>query len=348
MKTYSLKVKEVKRETAEAITIKFENPSEPIHYKSGQFITLILDLHGNEVRRSYSLNSAPGVDEGLSVSVKAVANGLVSNHLNQKLIVGTTLQVIEPMGNFHFEPKADQKRHIILIGAGSGVTPLYSILKSVLHKEPNSKVSLIYGNRTKDSIIYGKELMELEIQHPERFTLVNILTRPDETWVGYTGRINEATVVNVVEKLAAITHKDCHYYLCGPKGMMDESLRALDLLSVPKTNIHKESFGVDSTGAAPMPASAPSGKSKVTILEGKKKYEFEVDPKDTILETALGLGINLPYSCQSGMCTACMGKCTSGKVHMENPDGLTEGEIKQGYVLTCIGHPATAELVIEL
>lgn len=347
MKTYSLKVKEVKRETAEAITIKFENPTVPIPYKSGQFVTLILNISGNEIRRSYSLNSSHGVDAELSVSVKAVSNGLVSNYLNQQLLVGDTLEVIEPMGSFTFEPEIIKKRHIILIGAGSGITPLYSILKSVLHKEPSSKVSLIYGNRTKESIIYGRDLTDLEIAFPERFTLVNILTRPDETWVGYTGRINEATIVNIVEKLAAITHKDCHYYLCGPKEVMEESLRALDLLSVPKANIHKESFGTDAT-APVIPTSATLGTSKVTIIDGKKKYEFEVDPKNTILETALDLGINLPYSCQSGMCTACMGKCTSGKVHMDNPDGLTEGEIKKGYVLTCVGHPASAEVVIEL
>jgi ring-1,2-phenylacetyl-CoA epoxidase subunit PaaE len=348
LKIYSLKVKQVIRETSEAITIKFENASEPISYKSGQFITLILDIDGKEVRRSYSLNSAPAIDQDLSVSVKAVSNGLVSNLLNQKTKAGDVLKVIEPMGNFYFEPKADLKRHIILVGAGSGITPLFSILKSVLHKEPQSKVSLIYGNRTKESIIYHQELDDLKKKFEDRLNLVHVLSRPDENWTGLTGRINESLVTSLIEKLAPINHKEALYFMCGPKGLMEETVKSLELLQVPKTNIHRESFGADSTGAAPIPSSSPKGKSKVTIIEGKKKYEFEVDPKDTILETALKLGHNLPYSCQSGMCTACMGKCTSGKVHMENADGLTENEIKNGYVLTCIGHPASEEVVIQL
>lgn len=348
IKTYKLKVKEVARETTEAITIKFESPQEKITYKSGQFITLILLIEGKEVRRSYSISSSPYTDDTIAVCVKSVTNGLVSNYLNNTLKAGDVLEVIEPMGHFATEPLASGKRHVILIGAGSGITPLISIAKTVLAKEKESKVDLIYGNRSWETVIYRKELENMESAYQGRFNVVHTLTQPHANWVGYSGRLNQATVVNIVQKLAALTHKECEYYLCGPQGMTEEALKAIDLLGVPKEKTHKESFHAAVTATAPAPAATANGKSKVKVIDGKKVYEFEVAPKDTILETALKLGYNLPYSCQAGMCTACMGKCTSGKVHMENPDGLTDNEVKQGFVLTCIGQPASPEIVIEL
>ncbi len=352
MKIYNLTVKNIINETKEAYSIEFEAPNEAFSYKSGQFITLILTINGQEVRRSYSLSSAPLIDKNPSICIKVIHQGLVSNYLKNNIKVGHVLKAIEPMGHFFVDPLSDAKQHIILIGAGSGITPLYSIAKSILKYEPQTKVSLIYGNRTQADIIYYNQCQELTSQYKDRFQVIHSLTKPDANWVGFTGRINENAVIKLVEQVAPIHFKTCQYYICGPNGLAEDATKALELLGVSKQNIHKESYGHDKNEAAAASVVAAStvtnGKSKVKIIDGKKTYEFEVDPKNTILETAIKLDINLPYSCQAGMCTACMGKCTSGKVHMENADGLTDNEIKQGYVLTCIGHPASAEIVIEI
>lgn len=350
MKIFNLVIKEIINETAEAYSIVFDKPNEAFLYKAGQFITLILNINGAEVRRSYSLSSAPNIDSNPSICIKTIDKGVVSNYLKKNAKVGDNIQAIEPMGHFAYVPNATQ--HIILIGAGSGITPLFSIAKTALKNEPNTKVSLIYGNRTAENIIYKTIFDEFERQYIGRFTVVHLLTQPSATWAGHTGRINESAVIELVEKLSPLKFKECQYYLCGPNGLAGDATKALELLGVPKSMVHKESYGHDSNEVAAASvvaaASLANGKSKIKIIDGKKTHEFEADPKHTILETALKLNINLPYSCQAGMCTACMGKCTSGKVHMENADGLTDNEIKNGYVLTCIGHPASAEIVIEL
>lgn len=352
MKTYNLTVKSITNETKDAYSIEFNAPNEAFIYKSGQFITLILTINGHEVRRSYSLSSSPNVDKNPIICIKVIDKGIVSNYLKTSLKIGDTIQAIEPMGHFFYETQTEKSQHVILIGAGSGITPLYSIAKSILAFEPKSKVSLIYGNRNVQDIIYFKEFEALALQNGARFQAIHSLTKPENNWVGFTGRVNETTVIKLVEQVAPINFKNCQYYICGPNGLAEEATKALELLGVPKSNMHKESYGHDKNEVAAASVVAKStlanGKSKVKIIDGKKIYEFEVDPKNTILETAIKLDINLPYSCQAGMCTACMGKCTSGKVHMENADGLTENEIKQGYVLTCIGHPASAEIVIEI
>lgn len=350
MKIFNLIIKEIISETADAYSIVFNKPAEPFVYKAGQFITLILKINGQEVRRSYSLSSAPDIDGNPSICIKVIDKGVVSNYLKNSAKAGDSIQAIEPMGHFAYIPNATQ--HIILIGAGSGITPLFSIAKTALKNEPNTKVSLVYGNRTAESIIYKGVFDEFERQYAGRFNVVHSLTKPNSSWAGHSGRITEAVVIELVEKLSPLKFKDCHYYICGPNGLASDASKALELLGVPKSSVHKESYGHDSNevAAASVVASASvgNGKSKIKIIDGKKIHEFEADPKHTILETAIKLNINLPYSCQAGMCTACMGKCTSGKVHMENADGLTDNEIKNGYVLTCIGHPASAEIVIEL
>ncbi|TAG56529.1 MAG: ferredoxin--NADP reductase [Cytophagales bacterium] len=352
MKIFNLVVKQIVNETKDSYTIVFETPKEQFNYKSGQFITLILKINGSEVRRSYSLSSSPGIDNYPSVCIKIISKGVVSNYLKSNLKPGDSLQAIEPMGNFFFDPKSSAQQHIVLIGAGSGITPLFSIAKSVLQFEPNSKVSLFYGNRLKEDIIYFNQFEDLAKKYGSRFQVVHSLTKPENNWTGFTGRINESAIIKLIESISPIKFKECQYYICGPNGLAEEATKALDLLGVGKANIHKESYGHDKNEVAAASVVAAStlanGKSRVKIIDGKKIHEFEVDPKHTILETAIKLDINLPYSCQAGMCTACMGKCTTGKVHMENADGLTDNEIKQGYVLTCIGHPASAEIVIEL
>ncbi len=347
IKTYQLKVKEVIRETPDAITIKFDNSRDNITYHSGQFITLNLTIDGKKIKRSYSLSSSVHTDNDLSVCVKTVANGLASNYLDKNLKSGDIIEIDEPMGHIKVIPQS-KPRHIILFAAGSGITPMLSIIKTILTKEPQSKISLFYGSRNREDVIYKKELEKYQDQYHERFSVDFVLSRPDQYWVGLTGRINELHAISLIKKKAALHVKECEYYLCGPSGMMDEVLKALDLLEVPKNQVFKEYFHMKEEPVPVITHKASSGKSKVKVIDGKKIYEFEVAPNETILQVAQKLGYGMPYSCQAGMCTACMGKCTTGKVRMTEADGLTDTEIKQGYVLTCVGHPDADEIVIEL
>ncbi|MBO0938235.1 ferredoxin--NADP reductase [Fibrella sp. HMF5335] len=352
---YYLKVKDVVQETPDAITVNFWHPiNEVIRYQPGQFLTFTLAVNNTTVRRSYSMSSSPHVDASLSVTVKRLPGGLVSNHLCDYLKEGDVLETLEPLGTF--VPKLDpaaQQLHV-LIGAGSGITPLFSMLKSILHVEPKSHVWLIYGNRDETSIIYKAHLDAMAEVYKDRLTVTHVLSQPSAKWTGLSGRINRSTLLKLLEQhpIQAIQRAD--YYLCGPDGLMNEVRSALNLVAVPNERIHKESFQTVTTLQAvgtvvdDQPASAANGKQDITVLYEGNEYKFAVAPHQTILEAALELDIDLPYSCQAGMCTACLGKCVSGKVSLDEEDGLSESEIKAGYILTCVAHPSSANVVIEI
>ena len=352
LKTYFLQVKEVINETSDSITIYFWHPlSEQIKYKAGQFLTVIVpaDEGGKKVRRSYSMSTSPHSDTSIGITVKRVSGGLVSNYLNDNVKVGDFLEVIEPMGNFNFEPDADKSRHAVLFAAGSGVTPMMSIAKSLLKVEANSRVTLIYGNRSEDSIIFKQKIEELEAQYSKRFTIHHLLSRPSDLWVGHKGRISQGIAIRLMKEADTDFAKD-EFYLCGPIGMMENVIAGLDIYNVSKNRIHKENFhtAIADTEANSADEEDSLQTQMVKVKYDGEEYEFEVKPHQTILEAALDLDIDLPYSCQAGMCTACMGKCTEGKVKMDEEDGLTEKEIKQGFILTCVAHPFTNDVVIEI
>ncbi|GAB4036627.1 2Fe-2S iron-sulfur cluster-binding protein [Spirosoma jeollabukense] len=351
---YFLKVKDVVRETADAVTISFWHPiSEEIRYQPGQFLTFLLNINGQKVRRSYSMASSPHVDVSLSVSVKRVPGGLASNYLYERIKPGDILETLEPMGTFVPKLDAQSRRTVVLIGAGSGITPLFSMAKSALHVEPNSRVWLIYGNRNQESIIYKAHLDAMEQAYGRsRFQVTHILSQPSNGWTGAEGRLNQHTLTKLFDQLPAVERQNASFYLCGPDGMMAEARSALTLVGVSTERVHKESYAT-----APVPAgdvveepvtAAESGSPEVTVLYEGSEYKFAVAPHQTILEAALDLDIDLPYSCQAGMCTACLGRCISGKVKLDEEDGLSDSELKAGYVLTCVAHPVGRDVVIEI
>ena len=351
---YFLKVKEVIRETPEAVTITFWHPiSEEIRYQPGQFLTFLLNINGQKVRRSYSMASSPHVDVSLAVSVKRVPGGLVSNYLCDRIKPGDMLETLEPMGTF--VPKLDPKnqRTIVLIGAGSGITPLFSMAKSALHTEPNSRVWLIYGNRNQESIIYKTHLDAMEQAYGNaRFQVTHVLSQPTYGWTGAEGRLNQHMLTQLVGELSPADRQQAVFYLCGPDGLMVEARSALSLVGIPTDRVFKEIYSHAPVAAGdvveePMTAD-DDGSPQVTVLYEGTEYKFTVAPHQTILEAALDLDIDLPYSCQAGMCTACMGKCTSGKVKLDEEDGLSAAELKAGYVLTCVAHPVGRDVVIEI
>ncbi|WP_128548592.1 ferredoxin--NADP reductase [Larkinella soli] len=350
---YFLKVKEVIRETPDAVSIHFWHPlNEVVRYQPGQYLTFILPFAGQKVRRSYSMSSSPHTDVSLAVTVKRLPGGAVSNYLCDTVKPGDSLETLEPLGTF--VPKLDPglPRRRILIGAGSGITPLISMIKSILHVEPRSSLWLLYGNRNTGSIIFRKELERLEQQAGGRLKVTHILSQPETGWTGPTGRLNQSSMLKLLEVLPIDEIRRTEFYICGPEGLMDEARRALQLLGVPSGQVHKESFATTPHEAhgevIEEESTRQSSNQEVTVLYEGSEYKFAVEPHQTILEAALELDIDLPYSCQAGMCTACMGRCTSGKVKLDEEDGLSESELKAGYVLTCVAHPLTNDVVIEI
>ncbi|QNE39907.1 ferredoxin--NADP reductase [Hymenobacter sp. NBH84] len=368
MSYLTLNVVDLTQETSDAVTIHLESPDrQPIASQPGQFLTLILPCGpgGKKERRAYSLSSTPTEAPRLAVTVKRVAGGLVSNYLLDTVRVGQQLEAMAPLGNFALQPNPSAARSLVLVGAGSGITPLMSMLKAVLREEPQSRVLLVYGNRTEESVIFRQQLAQLEAQSGGRLQVEHVYSQPHTPASGkphqYTGRLNRTMLLRILEQRHASAPAQSEYYMCGPEGMMAEARAALDLLGVPAAQIHRESF-VAAAESAETAAAQPNGHGdvstaddddasatrKVTVQYEGSEYQFDVAPDQTILEAALDLDIDLPYSCQAGLCTACRGKCLSGKVHLDEREGLSDSEMEKGYVLVCVAHPLTKDVVIEI
>ncbi|MBJ6118564.1 ferredoxin--NADP reductase [Pontibacter sp. BT310] len=353
---HTLKIADITRETSDAVTLHFEQPqNQTINYKPGQFLTLIIPFEGKKERRSYSLSSTPH-ENTLSVTIKRVPGGKVSNYLLDNAAVGQEIEIMEPLGNFCITCDAAETRNVILLGAGSGITPLMSILKGVLREEPNSKVTLLYGNRDENSVIFKDQLEQLRAENPDRLQIAYIYSQPKQN-CEYRGRMNQSLMIKILERLQLSRISNGLYFMCGPEGMMDEVKKALNVLHVPSDKVFRESFV--SSKLTGEPDSNEHGNvsatdedeittQTVTIIYEGSEYSVTVNPDQTILEAALDQDVDLPYSCQAGLCTACRGKCLSGKVHLDEREGLSDAELDEGYVLNCVGHPLTSDVVIEI
>ena len=348
-------------ETPDAVTIHLEHPDgQVLPSQPGQFLTLLVPCGpgGKKERRAYSLSSTPHEAPRLSVTVKRVTGGLVSNYLLDNVQVGQQLEVMAPLGNFSLVPHPQAARSLVLVGAGSGITPLMSILKAVLKTEANSRVLLVYGNRNEESVIFQDQLNALEASSNGRLQVEHVYSQPLHPGGAHqhTGRLNRTALLRILEQRHDAPATQATYYLCGPDGMMAEARAALDLLDVPANQVFRESYVAAAEtaetaqlhGEVSAAPAAPAGTRRVTIRYEGSEYVLDVPEKETILETALAQDIDLPYSCQAGLCTACRGKCLSGKVHLDEREGLSDSEMKQGYILTCVGHPLTDDVVIEI
>lgn len=352
-KYYDLKVKDIVQETREAISIVFEHPADrKIEYKAGQFLTLIVPVQGKEVRRAYSLCSSPFVDSDLAVTVKRVEKGLMSNWLADNLKPGLSIKVMEPMGQFTTAFNKTRKRHLIMFAGGSGITPMMSIIKSILNQEPESIVSLIYCNRDIDSIIFKDTLEEMQTKDEGRLHVIHVLDEAPMNWQGYSGLLNHDMLTKLFERIPEWGIEKSTYLMCGPEGMMKNVESLLAQRHIPQEKIFKESFvqgTIDKDNNKEAATENTELKERqVTIRYDGQEFKIIVPPNKAILETALDQGIDLPYSCQSGLCTACRGKAISGKVKLDEEEGLSQAERAEGYVLTCVGHPLTDDVVIEI
>ena len=242
---YELPVKAIIDETPEAYTICFENLNpELFTYQAGQYLTLKVEIEGEEYRRAFSLSSSPDLDQDLHITIKRIPNGKVSNFLKDHLEVGDLVDVMPPMGGFKILPELDRQRHYIMLGAGSGITPLMSMIKTVLHREPLSKVSLWYGNRTQEDIIFDKQLQKLKSEYPDRLGIFHTLSQPEGTWRGRKGRLNKQNVYDLLLDLFMVDTYRKQYFICGPEAMIVDACEALEMFGVAKDKIHYELFTI--------------------------------------------------------------------------------------------------------
>jgi ring-1,2-phenylacetyl-CoA epoxidase subunit PaaE len=342
---YKLQIKEVKRETPSAVSIVFNIPSElksVFQFIAGQYVNLKLTLDGKEIRRAYSICSSPQSGE-LRIAIKSVTNGLFSKFANENLKAGDIIEVSHPEGRFIFEPNAEKQKNYIGFVAGSGITPVLSILQSVLEEESNSTFVLVYGNKTPQDTIFHAQLHDLQLKYVGRF-FVHYVYSQAKVENELFGRIDKANVNFVLNT----KHKEItfdKFYLCGPEEMINLVSSILKEHNVADKNIKFELFTTSSTENAE--ATSGEGHTKITILVDGDETTFEMSQKQTVLEAALKHGVDAPYSCQGGICSSCLGRVTSGSAVMKKNSILTDSEIAEGLILTCQAHPTSDTLYVD-
>jgi ring-1,2-phenylacetyl-CoA epoxidase subunit PaaE len=342
---YKLTIKEVRRETPSAVSVLFNVPLEFkdfYRFVAGQYINLKLTLDGHEIRRAYSICSSPESGE-LRIAVKEVKNGTFSAFANNKLKAGDTLEVGTPEGKFTFEPEAGRLRNYAAFAAGSGITPVVSIIQSVLNGEPKSTFVLVYGNKTPEETIFHKQLHDLQLKYVGRFFVHYVYSQANVEQELF-GRIDKSTVNFVLNN----KHKELEFdkfYLCGPEEMINTVSAILKEKNFKDSAIKFELFST-STSENKIEKSL-EGHSKITVVVDSDETSFEMSQKQTILEAALKQGIDAPYSCQGGICSSCLARITSGTAEMTKNSILTDSEIAEGLILTCQAHPTSATIVVN-
>ncbi|MEC4003499.1 ferredoxin--NADP reductase [Flavobacterium sp. SUN052] len=342
---YKLQVKEVKRETASAISVVFNIPSElksAYQFIAGQYINLKLTLDGTEIRRAYSICSSPNSDE-LRIAIKSVKNGNFSKFANENLKVGDLIEVGQPEGKFTFEPNSDKQKNYAAFVAGSGITPVLSILHSVLENEPKSSFVLVYGNKTPEETIFHNQLHELQLKYVGRF-FVHYVYSQTKVENELFGRIDKSNINFVLNN----KHKEKEFdkfYLCGPEEMINLATTVLKEHNVAEKDIKFELFSTSS--AENSDAGSHQGHTKITILVDGDEATFEMSQKQTVLEAALKQGIDAPYSCQGGICSSCLARISKGTAEMKKNSILTDKEVAEGLILTCQAHPTSSELFVD-
>lgn len=343
---HKLQIENIHRETDKAVTIGFNVPEhlkETFSFKAGQYITLKSVIEGHEIRRDYSLCSSPKSGE-LKVAVKEVKDGTFSSYANQVLKVGDSLEVGPPKGRFIFEPNDSKTKNIALFAAGSGITPVLSIIKCALEEEIHSKIILVYGNKTTQETMFLNELLELQHQYSGRLSIQFVFSQADEDHAVF-GRIEKSTVNYVMKNKYKHIDVDA-YYICGPEAMIHTVKDVLMEHGIADERIHFELFKtaiqVDVNND-----NVPSGKTKVTVMLDDVESTFEMSAKQTVLEAALDEDLDAPYSCQGGICSTCLARLKEGEVKMRQNNILTDSEVAEGLILTCQSHPLTPTIYVD-
>ncbi len=357
---HDLKVSKVVQETPKSSSVYFEIPTElkeKYNYQAGQYLTLKFDINGAEERRAYSICTSP-LEGELGVNVKRVDKGLISNHINDNIKRGDVLAVMQPDGNFVIDIAEHKQRDFYFFASGSGITPIISMIKTIVEQEPKSICYLLYGNTNEDHIIFKAELDELARKYAGQFVLKHTLSKPKRekagglkglfskgkmSWTGATGRIDGKRVDQFLEDNPAKS-VESHYFVCGPGAMIDTIINHLELKGIQSDFLHTERFVIASGGVS---MAGVGVESTVTAHFGGKTVTVQVPPRKTILDTLLDENHDAPYSCTSGACSTCVAKVIKGDVTMDVCYALDDSEVKAGYVLTCQARAQSPEVEIS-
>ena len=350
---HRLAIKDIRKETPECVSISFDVPDElkPIYqYSHGQNLTLRLNLNDEEIRRSYSICSSP-LDNELRIAIKKILQGRFSSHANLKLRKGDFIEVLPPTGKFYTELETAHKKKYLAFAAGSGITPIISIIKTTLATELESEFTLVYGNRTRASIIFKEQLEALKNRYISRLTIVHILSREKTDAPINHGRINADKCRELV-KLIAFKNMD-EIFLCGPEEMIFSVRDWLYQQSIDPRKIHFELFTTpgqkrEAGIQKPDDLKEQGPKSKVNIKLDGIVFDFDLSKSgESILDAALHQGADLPYACKGGVCSTCRARLLNGEVRMDNNYALEPDELARGFILTCQSHPVTDAVTVD-
>lgn len=342
---YPLKISKIQKETEDTVSITFDVEGDlesKFKFIPGQYLTLRAQINGEDVRRSYSISSTK--DEALRVAVKQITKGVFSTYANNDLSEGQTIEVMPPTGNFVL--KGQEKGKVsVFVAAGSGITPILSMLKETLINTEETAV-LIYGNKNMNSVIYKAEIESLMDTYGDRFQMHYVISR-DDSYDGLKGRINAEIVKTVAEDIDQTSISGV--YLCGPEEMVKNSSAEFEFMGVAKDKIHFELFFVaESEEAKKVESNLATGVSQVTMIIDDEEFEFELDMNGaTILEAGAEAGADLPFGCKGGVCCTCKAKVMEGKAKMVQNYALEPDEVEQGFILTCQAHPDSDNLVVS-
>lgn len=348
-KFHRLKISEITRETADCVSVVFDVPADlksEFQYIQGQYLTLKIFVKGEELRRSYSVCSSPVADNELRVAIKKVQDGRGSSYVNDVAKVGDTMEVMTPMGGFHSPMNAAHAKHYVLFAGGSGITPMLSILKTVLASEPNSRITLFYGNRDLASVIFKKQIDALAAANSSRLSVHHILEQgaADEL---HTGMLSQEKI-NAFVKQYVDLKGDNEYFICGPGPMMENAKAVLEQVGAAKDRIHIEYFTAVLEATAPKTNDGANISSRVTIIMDGDETTVDLSSDGMpVLDAALAAGLDVPFACKGAVCCTCRAKVMEGKMSMDNNFALTDEEVEEGYVLTCQAHPLTEKVVVD-
>jgi ring-1,2-phenylacetyl-CoA epoxidase subunit PaaE len=345
---HRLRIKEVRRETPECVSLAFDVPAElasEYRFVQGQHLNLRATLDGEEVRRSYSICS--GVDDSeLRVAIKKVPGGRFSVWANERLAAGEAIDVMTPEGRFFTPLDAARPRHYVAFAAGSGITPVLSLARSTLAREPGSRFTLVYGNRRLASTMFHEALWELKDRYLARFEIYNVFSREEQEVELFNGRIDAAKARAFLEALIPVDGID-EAFVCGPASMIDEVEGALVAAGVPRSHVHVERFGVPGAAVAAVD-DAEAAEARVTLVIDGVRREIDFHRgQHSILDAGRAAGIDLPFSCKGGMCSTCRARLLEGEVKMAKNYALEPHEVAAGFVLTCQSYPLTERVVIS-
>jgi len=356
MEFHSLTVKEIRHETDNARVLSFAVPAElqrNFDFKAGQYLTLEHIIDGEPVRRSYSICS--GVDDGqLQVGIKRVEGGVFSNYVHEELEVGDKLQVMQPQGEFFTPLDSEQAKNYLFIAAGSGITPILSLIKTTLATEPHSKATLIYGNQSTATMMFKNDLSFIKNKYMTRFHWINIYSRQPQQAEVLNGRIDNKKGAELAQKLIDLTGFN-EFFLCGPEAMISGVSRGLTGFGIKDDRIHYELFASSAEDAKAIiekhhaRAVKFKGKtSRIELVKGGREYQFELTADgENLLDAGMAQGADLPFSCKAGICATCRCKLVSGEVEIDIDHGLQSQEIEAGYILSCQAHPLSDTVRVD-